>query len=353
MRTPRSASELTADWLSDRLGVPVHGFRETQIAVGVGLLGFLHRIELDTGGAGPASVIAKFPVQDPVTRTHVAAPLRAYETEVGFYRDLADAGPMGTAAVHAAEVDESTGDFVLLLEDLAGLRTEDQMAGCSADDARLVLGHLAAHHAHFAGGGGPTGVPWLARFDDPVRQQVVAGMAAQAAPAFLEGFGRDLDPEVRTVVEGLGATIPDYMRVAEEPIRTLSHCDLRLDNVFFGGADRPVVLLDWQLAGVGGVAYDVAYFLSQSMTTEERRAHEDDLVGGYLQAMADRGVAVDEEGFRLDYRRTVAFCLVYPVNVGGQMDLANERAHDLCRALLDRSLAAIEDHDALAVWPAG
>lgn len=350
MRFPRSIDEVTVDWLQHQLGAGVRGFRTEQIAVGVGLLGYLYRIELD--GDGPASVVAKFPVQDEVTRNHVATPLRAYQSEVGYYRDLAAGGPMGTATVYAADVDDGTGDFVLLLEDLAGLRSEDQMAGVSPEDAELVLSQLAAHHATHARNGGPA-IPWLPRFDDAVRQQVVAGMVGQAMPSFLENFGAGLDAGIRGLVESLSTSIPTYMSVTKEPNRTLAHCDLRLDNIFFGGPDRPMVLLDWQLVSNGGVAYDVAYFLSQSMTTDVRRAHEQRLVDGYLATMADLGCPVDAEAFWIDFRRTVAFCMVYPVNVGGQMELANDRARDLVTALQDRAIAAIEDHDALAVWPAG
>ncbi len=353
MRFPRSIDEVTAGWLGDRLGTTVRDFRAEQIAVGVGLLGFLYRIEIDGAGDGPRSVIAKFPVEDEVTRNHVASPLGAYQSEVGYYRDLAAGGPMGTAAVHAAEVDPDTGDFVLLLEDLAGLRSEDQMVGVTPEDAALVLAHLAAHHAAHARHQGPTDIPWLPRFDDPIRQQVVAGMAGQSTAPFLATFGADLDPGVRDLVESLAATVPSYMAVTKEPIRTLAHCDLRLDNIFFGGPERPMVLLDWQLASRGGVAYDVAYFLSQSMATDVRRAHESRLVEGYFAAMAAHGCPVDAEAFWIDFRRTVAFCMVYPVNVGGQMALANDRARDLVVGMTDRAVAAIEDHDALAVWPAG
>lgn len=187
MDFPRSIDEVTEGWLEAQLGAEIEGFQAEQIALGVGLLGYLYRLEID--GDGPMSVVAKFPVQDEVTRNHVATPLGAYQCEVGYYRDLADAGPMGTAQVYAAEVDDATGDFVLLLEDLADLRAEDQMLGVSPEDAALVLSQLALHHAANARDGGPTDISWLPRFDDPVRQQVVAGMAGQAAPPFLENFG--------------------------------------------------------------------------------------------------------------------------------------------------------------------
>lgn len=349
MTFPRRAEDLTAGWLEEQLGTEVRDFRSDQIAVGVGLIGSLHRIHLD--GDGPASVVAKFPVEDPITRDHVATPLRAYQTEVGYYRD--GETTFARPRVHAAEIDEGTGDFVLLLEDLDGLRSEDQLGGCSIEDARLVLAELARHHAHHAVHGGPAARPWLVRFDDPVRQQVVAGMTGQSVAPFLAGFGAGLDGDLRQLVEGLGSTIPTFMAIHKEPNVTVAHCDVRLDNMFFGGADRPVVLLDWQLAGIGGIAYDVAYFLSQSLTTGERRVHERSLVDGYFDALRAQGCPLDEDAFWIDYRRTLAFCISYAVTVGGQVDLANERARVLCHDILDRAVAAISDHDALAVWPAG
>lgn len=355
MPFPRHVSALTEGWLSERLGTDVRSFEAEPIGVGVGLLGLLYRIHLDLprGADGPASVVAKFPIGDDATRTHVAAPLRAYHAEVGFYRDAAPDTPLSVPAVHAAEIDEVTGDFVLVLEDLSLLRSEDQLVGCSVDDARTVLSGIAAHHAHHAGQVSEAPHPWMARFDDPVRQAVVAGMAAQALPPFMERCGSLVDPRWHPFLEELPTAIPEFMSVITEPNETFAHVDLRLDNIFFGGPDRPMVLLDWQLAGIGGLAYDVAYFLSQSLATETRRVHEGGLIDGYLAELAAGGCQVDRDAFMVDYRRTLAFCIAYPVNVGGQVDLANERAHELLTGMLSRALAAIEDHDALGVWPAG
>jgi hypothetical protein len=54
---------------------------------------------------------------------------------------------------------------------------------------------------------------------------------------------------------------------------------------------------------------------------------------------------------RRDYRLTVAWCFVYPVVGAGRIEIANDRQLKLLRAMLDRSVSAIEDHDALSLRP--
>ncbi len=351
MRFPHTPGELTAGWLGDQLGCDVRSFESEQIGVGVGLLGVLHRVHLD--GDGPTTVVAKFPTTDVAARTHVVEPLRAYEKEVGYYRELAADAPVSSPEVYTAEFDAETGDFVLLLEDLGSLRTADQTVGCTAQDAAVVLTEIARHHAHHARDGGPHIRPWMGTVDDPALQQVVAGMAAQALPTFRDSFAGAVEPSLREFVDTLPETVATFMTIQKEPTTTYAHVDLRLDNIFFGGPERPVVLVDWQLSAVGGLAYDVAYFLSQSLTVDDRRQHEATLIDGYLAAVEAAGCPVDRDAFMIDYRRTVAFCAVYPINAAGQIELANDRARELVADMLDRALTAVQDHDALAVWPAG
>lgn len=348
MSFPRGPEDLTAAWLSDALETPVESFEATPIGVGVGMMGRL--VQVRTDGTEPRSVVAKFPTADDGARTNVAGPLRLYQREAQFYRDLAPTVPVGTPAVHAAEFDEASGDFVLLLEDLSTLRSADQIAGCSVEDARIVIDQIADHHAHYSDPTRLDAIGWMPELDDPVMQAVVNGMAKQALPGFYDVFGDGLGPELRTFFDRLPETAVEFMGGTEEGTTTLAHVDLRLDNIFFGGDDRPMVLIDWQLSSKAGFAYDVAYFLSQSMDTDLRRRHEAELVERYLSRLDAHGVAVDRAGFAIDYRRTVAFCAIYPVNVAGSVEMANDRAVELVHMLYDRAMAAIDDHDALAVW---
>ena len=72
----------------------------------------------------------------------------------------------------------------------------------------------------------------------------------------------------------------------------LVHGDYRLDNMLFGAEDAPrrFVVVDWQTVGWGPVMTDVAYFLGGSLSVEDRRAHEQELVREYHEALHAHGV---------------------------------------------------------------
>ncbi len=52
-----------------------------------------------------------------------------------------------------------------------------------------------------------------------------------------------------------------------------------------------------------------------------------------------------------DYRRTVLFCLCYPIQAGGNVELVNDRAVQLVGQMLFRVVAAIRDLDAASLMP--
>ena len=56
------------------------------------------------------------------------------------------------------------------------------------------------------------------------------------------------------------------------------HGDYRLDNLLFDPDGADVVAVDWQTLAVGPPARDLAYFLGTSLTVDDRRAAERELV---------------------------------------------------------------------------
>lgn len=137
------------------------------------------------------------------------------------------------------------------------------------------------------------------------------------------------------------------------PPATFLHGDLRLDQFFFAvePSDPPVTALDWQLSSIGRGAYDLAYFLSQSLATDTRRSCEEDLIARYAERLSERGIDYAADELNRDCRLTTAWCFAYPVIGTGRIEPANDRQVDLLRAMLRGSVAAIEDHDALALRP--
>ena len=141
---PKSPDALSPEWLTAALqsggagNARVASFEYEPIAAGVGFLGKLGRLRLRYvhGGKGlPTTLVVKQPTQDAKSR-QLAMMFRFYEREVAFYREVGSSAGIRIPTMHFGAADRQSGDFVLLMEDLAPARVGDQLAGCSAQDAR-------------------------------------------------------------------------------------------------------------------------------------------------------------------------------------------------------------------------
>jgi hypothetical protein len=228
---------------------------------------------------------------------------------------------------------------------------EDQIAGCPIEDADKAVDALAEMHAHWWNS--PDFPAWLPVYADPPYPQVIQGMFAQAWPKAVDVFGDHLSPTFKAFGERYPSLVPYFMEnLSYEPF-TLCHGDFRLDNLFFGTHEShpEITVVDWQICFKGRGAYDVAYFISQSLDTDVRRANEDRLKQRYLDGLTKRGVEYALDQFTSDYQRTVAYCFIYAVVSAGQIEATNQRMVELILSILDRAVAAIEDNKALDVLP--
>lgn len=349
---PRAPEDVSTDWLSGIVGAPVGSFDMEQIAIGVGLLGRLYRLTL-TGEGTPSSIVAKFPTLDEGARANVVEPLRFYEKEVRFYQEAAQAIPVATPRLYFAGFDPASGDFALVFEDCGGWRMHDQVAGCSVDDATTAVDAMVALHSFSWDGPRLADYPWLPSYADPPFPQVIAGMYRQAWPRALELVGDRMTDRIRDFGDRYEGLVQWFMDEATVRPHTFCHGDFRLDNLFFGTAPRhaAVTILDWQICFRGRGGFDLAYFVSQSLTAEDRRANEDRLIDRYAKGLAARGIDYPREELVRDYKRTVAYCFIYPIVATGQIEVTSERQLQLLQEMLDRSITAIEDTGALDILP--
>lgn len=344
---------ITPAWLSDVLEADVRGCDVEQIAIGVGLLGRLFRVRLEGAPGLPASVVVKLPTLDQQARSALCEDLEFYLREVRFYREIGLANPLPPARPYFAAFDEATHDFVLVLDDLSRLRRADQTIGCTADDAEAVIDGIAAHHAHWWDNERLRSLPWLQTYSTPAFAAIAIGNYEAGWPVALDRVGSGLSPALRRFGERLPSLMPWLLAQFARPPMTFLHGDLRLDQLFFAvtAGDPPVTALDWQITAKGRGAYDVAYFMSQSLATDVRRGCEDRLIERYAERLAERGITYPATELRRDYRLTAASCFLYPIIAAGRIDVANDRQLELLRCMLDRAAAAVEDHDCLALRP--
>lgn len=331
---------LTPTWLSEVLGHEITGFGVRRI--GDGLVGMNLRLAItyaapDTasGAGAPATVVVKLPSPDPTSRTTGIA-LRNYEREVKFYRDLAGTLDICVARCHHADWDEASGDFVLVMEDLAPGEQGNQLTGCTIDQARTAVLELAKLHGPRWGDPALHDIEWLSRRSGPDDTQALAGLWSMLLPGFMATYAKYLSTEAQDLVTGFTERIGDWID-GRDGAWTVTHGDYRLDNLMFASPQggHPVATVDWQSPGHAQSTGDVSYFMGAGLLPEQRREVERALVHEYGAALAGYGIDVDEAWLWKHYCRDAYAGVIMSV-VASQIVATTDRSEALFEAMATR-----------------
>jgi hypothetical protein len=365
LEIPRGPHDLTPEWLTRALRstgaiqkAAVTSFDlKPNIAAGTGFMGVLSHLSLqyDQPEEGALrTLVAKLPTPAAENRA-VAERYRFYEIETSFYREIAPHVDLRTPRVYYNAYDPGTGDFVLLLEDLAPACCGDQVGGCTIEQAELSLRELAKFHAAWWNNPKLLDYSWLPETNETVRAETAQANYQQAWVPFVENFGKLVPPDALAVGEQFGSRVVQIMGQLSGKPYTIMHGDYRLDNLFFAtpeGGD-PLTVIDWQIISRGRGIFDVAYFMTGTLPVEERRAKEMDLLRLYHETLVAHGVTdYPLDQLMQDYRAAILFCWLYVVIVLGTLDVATERGLALFTANMDRGVAALQDHKAGELLPA-
>jgi len=298
------------------------------------------------GAEDPVAVVAKGPSEDPVSLATAAA-LGLYEREVRFYADVAPTVLIRTPACHHAAYDATTGRFLLLLESLTPAAAADQLEGLSVARAELALGELAGLHApHW----GTTSIgPPFARSADEADGPGVRELLPALFDGFLERYGDALGAPARAVVEWLRPRLPAYYAGPGGPT-TVQHGDFRTDNLLFDGRRGavPMATVDWQMVALGAGALDVAYLLTTSLDTEDRRRHEHALLGAYHDRLCSHGVTGYDAAALFEDYAFHAFQGVVMLVCAAMLVERTDRGDAMFLTMIERSASAVDDLDARA-----
>ena len=225
-----------------------------------------------------------------------------YRTEAECYRQASTVGlGVPTPVVYFSEVSDDDTGTLILMEDLSDARMADQVAGADLADAQAVMDVGAQLHAAWWESDRLAELTWLRPLNNPA-YMAVGDQYATSWPIFAEMFA-SAPTAALEVGERIAAQLPssyDWL-MANRPT-TLVHTDFRLDNFFFGRSAAPVTVIDWQLTVRSVGAFDIGYFIVQSLTTEMRRQHGEGLLRRWHQGLIDRGVSDyswDDAGGRL------------------------------------------------------
>jgi hypothetical protein len=236
-----------------------------------------------------------------------AGNLGVYSSEVLYFTDIAPAYRLHHPRSYFALAQDAPVQGIVALEDLRARGVTFARATRPMTPAQVAAGlsTLAQLHGETWGRYSPgAGSPPLimARSSDQIWDawfaelpRMFAAPRAFAAPVALH------DPE------RLRAAVRAYRAVIQREARCLVHGDPHIGNAYIerGGT---VGFLDWQVIAIGNWYHDVNYFIVSALDLPDRRAHEHDLLGGYLKTLASYGVPVPGSGEAWEsYRRATVY----------------------------------------------
>lgn len=249
--------------------------------------------------------------------------------------DVEIASPIGSEVlVRVAAV----GLCNLLLEDLSvSARPGDQIAGCSFADASAVVRELARFHCAWWNRTELDETEWLSR-----PHQFLPAYAKGAA-VIAEWLADRIAPDALGVMHAFGALAARWLDQAVAR-RTLIHGDPRVDNILFEETPQGTraCLIDWQSLRLGDPMADVAYFLSGSVSPDDRRAGERDLLAQYVSIIAKVDPTYTIELAIASYRANMVSGLWMTVIAAAYVERTEHNA-DLLVALLMRNASAVND----------
>ena len=365
MSFPTEPGQIGNAWLTGVLrahGLPpassVVGHTWTPVAL-PGAAGVVGRVQLSYDGDRsdlPASVVIKFANPFPSVRAMMHR-FGFYRTEVEFYRHVgADAG-IPTPRCYAADLDDGSGAFVLVLEDMSDARVGGG-ADPSVADVETAVDHLAAFHARWWNSPRLRELAWLPLPGSPGYEARLDGIRqwfGGALPAVRGKLGAQFPAILFDAGQRMVAGWSDYIAARSQATPTLVHRDFHPQQLFFpserGGR---FAVFDWQTVGIGAGADDLARIVAMGLTTAQRAAHDRALIERYHRGVTAHGVT----GYPLDrcvaeFRLGLSASLLTNVIGAAAIDFSAVAAREaetgvtLAYALFDRLAAAMEAHDAL------
>jgi len=345
-RLPLTFAGFDADWLTDRLRPRYPGAVIHAIELIAEVYGHTSkaRYKLDRNAA---AIEAGIPAQVCVKANWTGDPLSSMVcvNEARFYWLLRDQLDLPAPHCLVADWDDDAQGMqgFVLMEDLVPLGGTFGGSGqfVSLDEMASSLAQLARLH------GNTWNVPEL--YDHGWLQ------TAMAPDTFTDDYWalmHDYVPRHNARAEHL-KRLPDW--AAEDPNRLhqafrklcsqemadsgplcLVHGDAHLGNSY-RPRDGNRIWFDWQIVRKGRPWRDVSYFVAGSLTVEQRRRAERDLICHYCDEMAKYGVALDLDTAWIDYRRWILWGVIaWHLNINPNEDTL---------LVLERFGQAARDHE--------
>ena len=210
--------------------------------------------------------------------------------------------------------------------------------------AHSTVEELAKLHAAYQG----RELPWLrtaegmrAKPNDPK----VAARRSMFIKIALEQFGAEMPAVFRRLAELYIERNFDVVTLFGQGQHTLIHGDSHIGNLFVDHGRTG--FYDWAVASRGPGIRDFAYFMCNSVPTDLRRAHQDDLLSLYRRTFELHGCTVDETTAREQYRLFSVYSWIAATSTAAMG--SKWQPIEIARPAMIRATEAVEDLDAVGL----
>ena len=351
---PTTIKDVSREWIAGIFGIDPESISAFNIEIpqdnpGYGSdIGFLRLTTSEPGV--PSSMMLKVPPRYP-DAAELIRKAGSFRREATFYKYLAPQTPVRTPTIYAVEIEDESGDAIMVMEDCSNMKQfsflDDPPA--TVEHLRLIVGAIASLHAH-----------WWNRADELTEydsimhpgHEVWQNLAQDSESGFdqwLNSSFIDFAPQSSLAVcKRLAGEFKWFITDCWPTSNlTLCHMDYHVQNLFLDteNTEDPIVIFDWDGCHIGSGVHDIAYLLS-FLPVDFRRRQERGLLTVYHEALTQSGVSqYTFEQLMSDYRFGCLFnAFLLPMAL--DLDLSGDIGVAFARLITQGILTNILDHDA-------
>ncbi|KAF4419918.1 aminoglycoside phosphotransferase [Fusarium acutatum] len=313
---PFTVDELTKHWFSKILNKPVQDVEVLETIHGTASKISI-KLTFENGtGDSTINVCVKGGF-NPDIRKSLTFLYAIYRLEAELYYYLAPKLKIPLPPVFYAGTDTVNGQGIVVMADLKaeGYTFGNPLETWPVERGRMSVEQLATLHASTWGDTGE-GIPSVSETVS-IRDAIVGLLAPEE---WDKRFAPDTRPPVPKFMEDRERMTATFKALweSDSKMKCLVHGDTHIGNTFISPVGEPG-FLDWQVIHAASALHDVAYFIGGSLSIQDRRAHETDLLQSYLSALKHAG--------------------------GSELEIEDSR--EIVDAMVERHCAAIVDHKSI------
>jgi len=214
--------------------------------------------------------------------------LGATKREVDFYNQIGSACQMTVPKAFYGRYEQTTGDFLLIMEDRSGPQAGDWVTA-NLSQAQGLISNLVTMHSRWWESSQIKNADWSAGFSSEPGcfMHVMQQTFQDCATSFIDVFKDEIDDAYAELVL-VAYNKPQAIRAFDNARSCLIHGDYHYKNAFFPEEALPIVF-DWQCAGYGSPTIDLArvfIFLKGDGVDQQT----DSMLAEYHTALTEAGV---------------------------------------------------------------